>query len=77
MKTKILLVAVFLLFIVTASFTQEKSKKQLKEEAKIEKQKHHCSLGARLPVLDRNNRDNHPPTLHTVDHQQLRVKISR
>jgi hypothetical protein len=39
MYTKILILAVLSLFIVTPSFTQEKSKKQLKEEAKIEKQK--------------------------------------
>jgi len=39
MYSKILVSVVISLFIVTPCFTQEKSKKELKEEAKIEKQK--------------------------------------
>ena len=39
MNTKILILAILSLFIVNPCSAQEKSKKQLKEEAKIEKQK--------------------------------------
>lgn len=39
MKTKISILAVFLALIITSGFAQEKSKKELKEEKKLEKQK--------------------------------------
>jgi hypothetical protein len=39
MDTKILVVMVFFLSVVTSSYAQQKSKKELKEEARIEKEK--------------------------------------
>ncbi|MFV5689444.1 DUF4251 domain-containing protein [Flavobacterium sp. ZT3R25] len=44
MKTKTAILVLFLSLIVTASYTQEKSKKQLREERKIEKEKQISSL---------------------------------
>jgi hypothetical protein len=44
MKTKIAIAVLFLSLVVTASYAQEKSKKQLKEEHKIEKQKQIAAL---------------------------------
>ncbi|MFV8326391.1 DUF4251 domain-containing protein [Flavobacterium sp. ZS1P14] len=44
MKTKISILVLFLSLMVTASYAQEKSKKQLREERKIEKEKQIASL---------------------------------
>jgi hypothetical protein len=44
MKTKIAILVLFLSLIVTASYAQEKSKKQLRAERKIEKEKQIASL---------------------------------
>ncbi|WP_185963120.1 DUF4251 domain-containing protein [Flavobacterium gawalongense] len=44
MKTKTVILVLFLSLIVTASYAQEKSKKQLRAERKIEKEKQIASL---------------------------------